>query len=78
MIQPKTPRRGILLMNLGSPDSTEVRDVKRYLDEFLMDKRVIDYPYLLRLLLIKGIITPRRALWKGRRRRNLSTGGYLP
>lgn len=61
MIQPKTPRRGILLLNLGSPDSTEVADVKRYLDEFLMDKRVIDYPYLLRLLLIKGIITPRRA-----------------
>lgn len=48
-------------MNLGSPDSTEVKDVKRYLDEFLMDKRVIDYPYLFRLLLVKGIITPRRA-----------------
>ncbi len=48
-------------MNLGSPDSTEVPDVKRYLDEFLMDKRVIDYPYLFRLLLVKGIITPRRA-----------------
>ena len=48
-------------MNLGSPDSTEVKDVKRYLDEFLMDKRVIDYPYLLRLLLVKGIITPSRS-----------------
>lgn len=48
-------------MNLGSPDSTEVKDVKRYLDEFLMDKRVIDYPYLFRLLLVKGLITPRRA-----------------
>ena len=31
-------KRGILLMNLGSPDSTEVKDVKRYLDEFLMDR----------------------------------------
>lgn len=48
-------------MNLGSPDSTEVKDVKRYLDEFLMDKRVIDYPYLFRLLLVKGLITPKRA-----------------
>jgi len=48
-------------MNLGSPDSTEVRDVRRYLDEFLMDKRVIDYPYLFRLLLVKGIIVPFRA-----------------
>lgn len=53
--------RGILLMNLGSPDSTEVPDVKRYLDEFLMDKRVIDYPYLFRLLLVRGMITPKRA-----------------
>ncbi|MBI3883425.1 MAG: ferrochelatase [Sphingobacteriales bacterium] len=54
-------KRGILLMNLGSPDSTEVKDVKRYLDEFLMDERVIDIPYLARLLLIKGFITPRRS-----------------
>lgn len=45
-----------LLVNLGSPDSTEVKDVKRYLDEFLMDKRVIDVPYLLRAFLVKGII----------------------
>jgi len=54
-------KRGIILMNLGSPESTEVKDVKRYLDEFLMDPRVIDYPWLSRLLLVKGIITPFRA-----------------
>jgi ferrochelatase len=48
-------------MNLGSPDSTDVKDVKRYLDEFLMDKRVIDSPYLLRMLLVKGIIVPFRS-----------------
>ena len=54
-------KRGILLMNLGSPDSTSVKDVKKYLDEFLMDGRVIDVPYLLRLLLVKGIITPLRS-----------------
>jgi ferrochelatase len=53
--------RGILLMNLGSPESTEVKDVKKYLDEFLMDERVIDVPYLIRLLLVKGLITPRRS-----------------
>lgn len=35
-------------MNLGSPDSTSVKDVKKYLDEFLMDERVIDKPWLLR------------------------------
>lgn len=54
-------KRGILLMNLGSPKSTNTKDVKKYLDEFLMDGRVIDYPYLFRLLLVKGIITPFRA-----------------
>ncbi len=54
-------KRGIILMNLGSPDSTEVKDVKRYLNEFLMDERVIDYPYLFRFLLVKGIIVPFRA-----------------
>ncbi len=54
-------KRGILLMNLGSPDSTETRDVKKYLDEFLMDGKVIDVPYLLRLLLVRGLITPFRS-----------------
>lgn len=48
-------------MNLGSPDSTEVKDVKRYLNEFLMDERVIDKPWLLRALLVQGIIVPFRA-----------------
>ncbi|MDB5203730.1 MAG: ferrochelatase [Ferruginibacter sp.] len=56
-----TTRRGILLMNLGSPDSTDTKDVKKYLDEFLMDERVIDVPYLLRLFLVRGLITPSRA-----------------
>lgn len=51
----------IVLMNLGSPDSTSVKDVRKYLNEFLMDERVIDKPFLLRYLLVKGIITPFRA-----------------
>jgi ferrochelatase len=51
----------ILLTNLGSPDSCNVKDVNKYLTEFLMDKRVIDIPYLLRLLLVRGIIVPFRA-----------------
>lgn len=54
-------KRSILLMNLGSPDSTSVRDVRRYLLEFLMDERVIDMPLLWRTLLVKGIIVPFRA-----------------
>lgn len=43
-------------MNLGSPASTNPKDVKTYLDEFLMDERVIDVPYLLRAILVKGLI----------------------
>ncbi|MBF5026733.1 ferrochelatase [Planobacterium oryzisoli] len=48
--------KGILLVNLGSPRSTEVKDVKEYLDEFLMDERVIDYRWFFRTLLVRGII----------------------
>ena len=51
----------ILIMNLGSPDSTSVKDVRRYLNEFLMDERVIDIPKIPRALLVKGIIVPFRA-----------------
>jgi ferrochelatase len=54
-------KRAIVLMNLGSPDSTDVKDVKKYLDQFLMDERVIDKPWLLRALLVKGIIVPLRS-----------------
>jgi len=53
----------VLLLNLGSPDSPSVPDVKRYLHEFLGDERVIDKPgsALLRGLLVHGIIIPFRA-----------------
>ncbi|MCJ8498655.1 ferrochelatase [Chryseobacterium salipaludis] len=50
------PKKGILLVNLGSPRSTKVSDVKEYLDEFLMDERVIDYRWFFRTLLVRGII----------------------
>ena len=53
--------RAFILMNLGSPDSTEVKDVRKYLTQFLMDERVIDKSYLYRSLLVKGIIVPFRA-----------------
>jgi ferrochelatase len=56
-------KRAILLLNLGSPDSTSVPDVKRYLREFLGDERVIDKPEsaFLRGALVNGIIIPSRA-----------------
>ena len=54
-------KKGLILMNLGSPDSTSVEDVRKYLVEFLMDERVIDKPFLVRSILVKGIISPFRA-----------------
>ena len=48
--------KGILLVNLGSPESPTAKDVKPYLDEFLMDERVIDVPYWARVLIVRGII----------------------
>jgi len=56
------PKRAVLLVNLGSPDSPSVPDVRRYLDEFLGDERVIDKPAQpFRSILFNGIIIPRRA-----------------
>ena len=49
-------KQGVLLVNLGSPESTDPKDVKVYLREFLMDEHVIDVPYWKRWLLIEGII----------------------
>ena len=50
------PTRAVLLVNLGSPESPSVPDVRRYLREFLGDERVIDVPAPLRWLLLEGII----------------------
>lgn len=54
-------KTGVLLVNLGTPDSPSVPDVRKYLREFLMDGRVIDIPYIPRSLLVNGIIAPFRA-----------------
>src|ERR1700744_3339314 len=51
--------KGILLVNLGSPDSTSVSDVRRYLNEFLMDGRVIDAPWLVRRFVVGMILINR-------------------
>jgi ferrochelatase len=52
--------RPVLLVNLGSPASTDPADVRRYLDQFLMDPYVIDVPTPLRALIVKGAILPTR------------------
>lgn len=52
--------KGILLINLGSPDSPTPEDVRLYLEEFLMDERVLDYPYPIRRLAVSLFILPKR------------------
>jgi ferrochelatase len=54
-------KTGVLLIQLGTPDSPSVSDVRSYLSEFLNDPRVIDIPYLVRKILVNGIIVPFRA-----------------
>jgi ferrochelatase len=57
----KANTTGILLVNLGTPDSPNTPDVRKYLIEFLTDARVIDIPTINRQLLVRGIIAPFRA-----------------
>ena len=52
--------KAVLLVNLGSPDSASVRDVRRYLREFLMDPRVLDVNWLLRFAIVNFAILPSR------------------
>lgn len=54
-------KTGVIIVNLGTPDSPNTPDVRKYLREFLMDGRVIDVPYILRWILVNLIIAPFRA-----------------
>ena len=54
-------RTGVLVVNLGTPDSPTRYDVYRYLREFLTDRRVIDYPWVARQALVQGVIAPLRS-----------------
>lgn len=54
-------KKGVLLVNLGTPDAPTVSAVRRYLKQFLLDPRVIDYPWLARQILIRLIILPFRS-----------------
>jgi len=54
-------KKGVLLVNLGTPDDPSRGSVYRYLLQFLTDPRVIDYPWLLRQILVRGIIVPFRS-----------------
>src|ERR1044072_3573410 len=51
--------KGVLLVNLGSPDSPSVPDVRRYLNEFLMDSRVLDVSWPVRRFVVSMILINR-------------------
>ena len=57
----KTQKTGILLINLGTPDSSKTKDVRKYLREFLTDPLVIQIPAIPRWILVNCIIAPFRA-----------------
>ncbi len=65
-------------MNLGSPNSTSVKDLRTYLNEFLMDGRVIDIPTFWRSVLVKGIIVPLRAPQSAKKYRTIWTKDGSP
>jgi ferrochelatase len=54
-------KEAILLLNLGTPNSPNTPDVKKYLTQFLNDERVIDIHALSRFVLVNGVIVPFRA-----------------
>lgn len=54
-------KKGVLLVNLGTPDQPTRGAVHRYLQQFLLDPRVIDYPWLARNILVRGLIAPIRS-----------------
>ena len=45
-------KRGVLLINVGTPDEPTVKSIRDYLREFLLDPDVIDAPYIIRQLLV--------------------------
>src|SRR5439155_442867 len=53
-------KQGVLLVNLGSPDSPSVADVRKYLREFLMDGRVLDVNWFIRFCIVHFAILPSR------------------
>ncbi len=72
------PKKGVLLVNLGTPDSPRVKDVRKYLREFLSDKRVIDIPRVLRWMLVNLIIAPFRASKSAKEYKKLWTENGSP
>jgi len=71
-------KRGVLLVNLGTPKSYQPKDVYRYLIEFLTDKRVIDLTWWRRQILVRGLIVPFRYKQSAEQYRKVWTEGGSP
>lgn len=71
-------KRGILVVNLGTPEKPNYQSVKKYLSEFLMDGRVIDLQFWKRWILVKGIIAPFRSRKVAREYKKLWTDEGAP
>lgn len=69
---------GVLLVNLGTPDSPEVSDVRRYLKEFLSDPFVIEFPRVFWWFILNGIILPFRGPFSAKLYRRLWTDEGSP
>lgn len=72
------PRRGILVANLGSPDRADEASVRRYLNEFLMDRRVLDVPWLIRRFIVSAFILPSRPKQTARAYQSIWTDAGSP
>ena len=71
-------KTAVLLVNLGTPDSPSVKDVRKYLFEFLNDPRVIDIPVVARFILVNLIIVPFRVPKSAKIYEELWTKNGLP
>ena len=71
-------KKGVLLINLGTPKSPSVKDVGEFLFEFLNDDRVIDIPWILRKILVNMIIVPFRMFSSAKEYKKLWTAKGSP
>lgn len=69
---------GVIINNIGTPQSPKTADVRVYLREFLMDPGVISLPFVFRWLLVNGIIAPLRAHRSGEKYRKIWTSAGSP
>ena len=72
----RTARTGVLLANLGTPDSYDYWSMRRYLNEFLSDKRVVDYSAWLWQPLLQLVILSKRPFSSGANRASVSISQF--